>query len=272
MILELAENANSYQHLGPGEERVVDPRFVVWIGAGVEDPHWTVVQRARLEPDVTAAVAEIRALLRARGRASCTWEVADSATPTNLVAQLLALGMDRDAEPLATGMVLRRPPPWRPERGVVARRVESVDEMETAARIAANAFGMAGPALDEVVAESRSAFDREGRHGATYLAFVDGRPVARATAAFTDHGVLLFGGATLPEGRGRGAYRALVRARWDDAAQRGTPVLVTHAGAMSRPILARLGFEAVSRIEILVDRFGEDAARAARRTPQRDDR
>jgi hypothetical protein len=30
-------------------------------------------------------------------------------------------------------------------------------------------------------------------------------------------------------------------------------VLVTHAGAMSRPILARLGFREVSRIQILRD-------------------
>ena len=58
----------------------------------------------------------------------------------------------------------------------------------------------------------------------------------------------LFGGATLPEARGRGAYRALVAARWEDAVARGTPVLVTQAGAMSRPILARLGFREVCEI------------------------
>ena len=34
---------------------------------------------------------------------------------------------------------------------------------------------------------------------------------------------------TLPDARGRGAYRALVRARWDDAVRRGTPALVVHA-------------------------------------------
>ena len=39
-------------------------------------------------------------------------------------------------------------------------------------------------------------------------------------------------------------YRALVRARWDDAVAAGQPALVVHAGAMSRPILERLGFQA----------------------------
>jgi hypothetical protein len=57
----------------------------------------------------------------------------------------------------------------------------------------------------------------------------------------------------LERARGRGAYRALVRARWDDAAERGTPALIVHAGRMSRPILERLGFQAVAEIDVLED-------------------
>jgi hypothetical protein len=71
----------------------------------------------------------------------------------------------------------------------------------------------------------------------------------------SEHGALLVGGATMPEERGRGAYTALVRARWDAAAEAGTPALVVQAGAMSRPILERLGFRAVSEMRILLDRF-----------------
>ncbi len=65
----------------------------------------------------------------------------------------------------------------------------------------------------------------------------------------------LFGGSTLPEARGRGAYRALVAARWQDAVDRGTPVLVTQASPLSRPILARLGFRELCEIRILLDKF-----------------
>jgi hypothetical protein len=36
----------------------------------------------------------------------------------------------------------------------------------------------------------------------------------------------------------------------------GRPALVTQAGAMSRPILAALGFVAAGRVEMLVDDFG----------------
>ena len=47
MILELAENADTYTPLGPDEERVSDDRYVISFGAG-SDPHFTSVQRLRL--------------------------------------------------------------------------------------------------------------------------------------------------------------------------------------------------------------------------------
>jgi hypothetical protein len=89
-----------------------------------------------------------------------------------------------------------------------------------------------------------------------YLAYLDGVPVATATATFTEWGAVLNAGSTRESARGRGAYRALVAARWEDAVARGTPALVTQAGAMSRPILERLGFREVCEIRIFLDEFG----------------
>ena len=66
------------------------------------------------------------------------------------------------------------------------------------------------------LAEARSRFERSA-----------GQP-------FPGNGSYLFGGAVLPEARGRGAYRALVHARWQDAVARGTPLAVTDAGSQSR--------------------------------------
>ena len=63
------------------------------------------------------------------------------------------------------------------------------------------------------------------------------------------------GGAVLPELRRRGAYRALVRARWEHAAERGTPLLVVQAGAMSAPVLDGLGFVRHGEIRLFVDRL-----------------
>ncbi len=256
LIRELAENANTYTPLAPDEERIANERYVISFGAGT-DPHFTVVQRLRLgDDDVDDAVDEIRGLVAARGRRACTWEVGDSATPPGLVDLLLARGCEPDREPLAMGMVLTEPPADTAP-AVDARRVRTLAEYEDAIRIAHTAFEMPPASTAEALARAERDFAREGDEWTTYLAFLDGRPVARATAQFTEHGVLLFGGATLPEARGRGVYRALVRARWNDAVAHGTPVLVTHAGSMSRPILRSLGFREVAQVRILLDRFGE---------------
>ena len=64
-------------------------------------------------------------------------------------------------------------------------------------------------------------------------------------AAGTEFGTL-WGGATLPEWRGRGIYRALVAERARLAAERGRHYLETDASDDSRPILERLGFVPVT--------------------------
>ena len=56
----------------------------------------------------------------------------------------------------------------------------------------------------------------------------------------------LWGGATLPEWRRRGIYRATVAYRANLAAGRGFRYLETDASDDSRPILERLGFTAVT--------------------------
>jgi hypothetical protein len=245
--LELAENANTYTPLGPKDERIVNDRYVLWMGPG-EEPGWNVAQRFRFEADELEGVrSEIHSHLRERGRTACSWEVGTHARPAGLVDRLHALGLvDDDPTSLAIGMVLTDPPAEGPP-DVEVRRVETDDEFFEAERIAALAFGGKPPARRRYLPDPNNVI---------YLASVEGRPVARASAAFGERGATLFGGSTLPEARGRGAYRALVAARWHDAVARGTPILVTQAGPMSRPILGRLGFREVCEIRILVDRFG----------------
>jgi hypothetical protein len=250
-VVELAENANTYTPLGPEDERIVTDRYVLWMGRGAA-PGWNVAQRFRLTAgEVEAARDEIHEHLRAKGRTGCTWEVGTHATPPDLVDRLLALGLvDDEPTPLAVGMVLTEPPAEAPA-GVEVRRVATDEEYLASEQIAAIAFG--SPMPTEPPAE-------RDPNNPVYLAYVDGEPVARASASFGEHAVGLFGGSTLPEARGRGAYRALVAARWQDAVVRGTPVLVTQASPMSRPILARLGFREVCEIRILLDAFGAESA------------
>lgn len=256
MIRELAENPNVHQAPSPGRELVTDPagRFAVYLSAGT-GPHSATVQRVRLDAgEVAAAVEEIRALLREHGREGAEWELGESCLPPDLVEQLAAFGIVPDEdEPVATGMVMAVGAESGDPPGASARRVTSIDELVTARCIQHEAFG--GTADEVELAQAEADFAAEGTAGSTFLAFVDERPVAAGYAAYTALGLLLFGGATLPSARGRGAYRALVAARAREAVARGTPVLVTHAGKMSQPILERLGFTPVARIDRLLDVF-----------------
>jgi predicted GNAT family acetyltransferase len=155
-----------------------------------------------------------------------------------------------DREPLAIAMVLTEPPPpGPPEIDVV--RVESVTDYLAAVGVMHEAFD----APEEARAVERGDAERElaTESSAVYLARLDGEPVAAARATFASAGLVLNAGSTLPHARGRGAYRALVAARWADAVARGTPALITQAGAMSRPILRRLGFRELAQIRIYLD-------------------
>lgn len=255
-VAVLAEDMNISLPPSPTSERVLTDRYAIWLGA-FDHPALTVVQRLRLgDADPAAVVAEVRAEIGRRGRRSCTWEVGSSATPADLAERLLALGLEPWEEPEATGMVLLGEPEWETP-GVATRVAEGIEDHRAAARILADAFEPGGNA-DEAFTESRATESlrnqAEGR-STVYLAEIDGEIAAAATGWPTPAATVLGGAATREPFRGRGAYRALIARRAEDARAHGQQALVVQAGAMSRPILGRLGFVESCRIRILVDRF-----------------
>ncbi|MFT3768976.1 MAG: hypothetical protein QM820_26345 [Minicystis sp.] len=254
-ILAIAETLNLCLPPPPDQERVIDPRWAAFIG-WEDQPQQNIVQRLRLGPDdVEPAVAEVRALFRSRKKTAITWEIGPSSMPADLVDRLLALGMVPDDEPEVAGMVLTRPPA-QVASDVVVERVRTFEQFRVLKLVYHRCFGRGEPPpTDAYIAEDFARRQGKENHLARYLALVDGAPIAAADAVLVDRAVVLCGGATLPEARGKGAYRALVAARWQDAVARGTPVLVVQAGAMSRPILERLGFEEVARVKVLLDRL-----------------
>lgn len=256
--LELAaEDLDAYLLVAPPAIRVERPDVVV-IDSGAPSPlfRWAACIRfSDTEPD--GSIEVVRSWFRERSLDSFTWKLGPHTTPVDLEARLRDHGAHEDeAEPEHTAMVLDHEPPA--SDGVEVRAVESLEDYTMSAEILAVGFG--GSFTDEERAglraqvAARFATYRDHPIGRRYLAFVDGRPVATGSATRTTAGVLaLGGGATLPEARGRGAYRALVRARWDEAVREGTPVLVTQASGMSQPILTGLGFRAVGRVIELID-------------------
>jgi GNAT superfamily N-acetyltransferase len=150
-------------------------------------------------------------------------------------------------------MALVRPPlPTSSE--VDAHMVRDYEEYLAALGIAMKAFDVPEEGVAGWMAAAPELYkQQDGVNRMTLIAYVDGRPAGFAWACGAANGVMLCGSGVLPEERGRGAYRALLEARWKVAVTLGKPVLAIHAGAMSRPVLEQCGFEAVCRLEVYAD-------------------
>jgi GNAT superfamily N-acetyltransferase len=251
-MLELAEEPGLW--IGP------DPTSVTVATAGYSVVTWgrrASVQRLRLEGmDVARALDEVRAIGQAHDVTEMTWWVGELTTPHNLGDRLRDLGLVPDAEvPTLTSLTIDHKPAGTP--AIDVRRVESYDDFIRALELDWEVWG-----LPEEIRAARRAnglrhwqlLSADGDTG-HYLAFVDDEPVGFGRAVFTPAAAVLLGGATLPAARGHGVYTALVHARWDEAVERGTPRLAVSGGAMSAPILERLGFRRIGSIELLVDRL-----------------
>ena len=203
---------------------------------------------AELEP----AVEAMRAIGRERGKTVLGWWIAPEHDA--LAPRLEALGLvNEDSggyEAIENAMALVTPLLASAGEDVEVRQVESFDEFAGAAGVAAEAFETPVEAdlakrFEEYVDPRNAARD--------FIALVDGRIVGAASAVGAAAGVALFGGSVLPEARGRGVYRALLRARWEFAVERGTPALTVQAGRMAKPILERLGFVQLSAARLFFD-------------------
>ncbi len=86
------------------------------------------------------------------------------------------------------------------------------------------------------------------RRQCLFVAYCDGEPAAAAGYVPFARSAYLIGGVVLERYRGRGLYRALVRARLAHARARGLALATSHAReATSAPILEKLGFDTVCR-------------------------
>jgi GNAT superfamily N-acetyltransferase len=204
-------------------------------------PRWIGVCRLDFAPEDAADVlAEVLALHPGKPSG---WQ-----TPrADLAEALRAAGCRAPTPPLEpafTALATDAPPPE--VDGIEVRRIETFEEHLQGIEIelAASDFGEEGEARRR--ADARETFERRrSRPGGQWLAYLDGEPMGWGGAVAGSLGMYLAGGCVRPEARGRGLYRALVRARWDDAVARGTPALAVGAQETSRPILERCGFERV---------------------------
>jgi hypothetical protein len=236
-LVDFAEAMGPFLEPAPGRLLRVREGYVLSADFGQT---WAQVERIRLrEDELAAAIADVDRFMHESETGRASWWLTERSTPSE--DAFLAAGLQLDeADHLHAAMVLTREPPT--VEGVEVRRVGTLEEYAESRRLALDAF--ANPHQRHPT-EAELAAEWEHQVDPIFTAWLDGRMAATGRAIYTRAGGYLMGGSTAAWARGRGAYRAVVRARWDEAARRGTPALAVGAGSMSRPILERLGFEQV---------------------------
>ncbi|MDX6532341.1 MAG: hypothetical protein QOF68_85 [Gaiellales bacterium] len=176
------------------------------------------------------------------------WKFHSHDRPPFLEEQLLAAGfVAEELETVVIAETAALADGGRAPLGVVLREVCDRIDFERIGEVEAAAWGHGGESWYPDTLEQELAADPAGL--VIFVAEADGVVVSTGWVRFpsgTDFATF-WGGATLPAWRGRGIYRALVRRRAQFAADRGRRYLEVDASTDSRPILERLGFQAVTQ-------------------------
>jgi len=252
---ELREYAETPDRFAPIPEGSSVTRYEDARVCFLQGEEWGSVSAVSVEADeVEQLVDQVRGLARSR---NYVWWIGPSSRPADLVDRLQALGFTepRDRAGTLHAVALTEEPRASPPE-IAVTRIAAFDDWAAAHEVEWDAFETPPERREVGRARARDDFEEAMAVGVPvgFLARLDGKPAATAMAVPSERGVYLIAGAVAPWARGRGLYRALVRARWDFAVARGTPALVTQANPWtSYPILARVGFEDVCTIRRLED-------------------
>jgi GNAT superfamily N-acetyltransferase len=176
-------------------------------------------------------------------------------------ASLLPLLNERGYQPFELTSVMFRPvgreddslPAPRNDRSNAEKidvRIVGEDEHELWAQTAARGWSEFTEFADQVLELSRVSAKRAG--ASSFLAEIEGEPVATGGIGIYDGVVLLAGASTVPEGRRQGAQAALLRSRLRFAAEQGCDIAMMCAqpGSTSQRNAERNGFRiAYTRIK-----------------------
>ncbi|GIE33694.1 hypothetical protein Ait01nite_067390 [Actinoplanes italicus] len=210
------------------------------------------VGRIRAPRDVGVTGAELDRLIarqrdyfRARGE-GVEWKLRAHDLPADLPERLVAAGfVPQEPSTVLLGIAAEAAAePVLPD-GVVLRRITGTGDLRRFAGLQTEVFGVdCSWVADDLAARVSADPDQT----VVLVAEAGDRIVCGALVDHcpgTDFAALL-GGATLPDWRGRGLYRALIAARAREAVARGFRLLHVDASPASAPILRRCGFHAIA--------------------------
>lgn len=201
---------------------------------------WTDLDESNADP----VIAEQLAFFGARA-AEFEWKYYDYDQPADLAGRLARAGLVAEepesfvvAEvPVIIAALASAPVP----AGITIERVTDPAGVDVMNSVQESVFGEDRSELRaSLLAQLAAAPEMTG----LFVAMAGDVPVSAARIEFLPETEFagLWGGGTLPEWRGRGIYRELVKHRAELAAERGYKYLTVDASDQSRPILERLGF------------------------------
>jgi GNAT superfamily N-acetyltransferase len=204
---------------------------------------------------MTAAELAGRVLGELRGRhvAEAFWKVGPGYSPEGAGQALLDLGASVDRTIDICAYPLDGPvPEWPLPGDVTARPVRTREDVACYERASCAAWGYPPPSDADV--------DRAfaGLAPGCFVGYWNETPAGAGGYTLAGPVARLWGAAVVPAFRGRGIYRALVRARLAHAAAGGATLALVHAEPTSSPVLQRLGFGVYGQQRVLA--FRPDSA------------
>jgi GNAT superfamily N-acetyltransferase len=180
-----------------------------------------------------------------------TWKVYDHDLLPSLKAELLTHGFAGDDDPAAVMVLDVKNAPALLSQPVEAdiRRIDTVAGLKDVIHVLDKVWGGHNTWVNE----------RLGGHLeipgylSVYAAYVEAGKVRQpASIAWTyfpyGHFATLFAGSTIAEYRNQGLYTSLLATRLKEIRERGYRYAVVEAGAMSKPIVAKHGFQHLTTV------------------------
>jgi GNAT superfamily N-acetyltransferase len=209
---------------------------------GYDDECPTQVQWTRSDRDPQDLIDEAVDQTRAWGRARLGWWIRGDNRPATLEPALAERGAAVAETVLVLGLDLGCAAPEGPTlRCEVVRDEQTLRDARTVFR---EVWGGPEPSAEQRARDLAEVARPVGeREGFQVVAYVDDEPVSAGGCTRAGEVARLWGAATHPRWRGRGAYRVVVAARLGVAREHGATLgLVKGLVTTSAPILTRLGF------------------------------
>lgn len=220
----------------PGYVRIVGPSHAIHDNC--------VIYSDVADASVDAAIDEQIAYFGEHGR-DFEWKLFDHDPPVTLAERLIAHGFEPDTpETVLVADLAELGHPVILGEGISARRIDRAEMLADVIRIQDMVWGEDHDWLVDVLSrEMRTA----ARNIHILVAEHDGLPIACSWMRIHPgtRFASLWGAATLPKYRGRGAYRSLVDWHLKEARQMGVQYVCVDANGSSKPILERVGFRSL---------------------------